>query len=589
MSADRSTFEGDLRHLLVLEELERHDNVSQRALGERLGLAASLVNRLIRELLDQGHVEIVDRAVRPFAYRLTKEGREYRQRLNHQHFRAVMSSFRRLQQRVRRRLRELEGKGVERLVMVGAGDFAEALLRDEKRHDEPREIVGLLTDDPAKLDADVEGYPVLSHTDDLEEIVEALGVDTVILALPAATEKKIRDLARRARYSGARVQRVPRLHELVRRGIGGPASRTGLSFSDVTDVTAARELHLSKNGSSTRASPPVLITGGAGYVGVHLVRRFLDEGRPVRVLDILRHGRAGLKSILDHPDLELHEGDVCNIRDIDEAMRDVDTVIALAAPVAESASEADAERTLNLSYESTKVLVEAANFYGVRRLVLASTWEVYGPGHEEVVDEDSPLGPGSLYASARVYAERILLERTKREDDTVPVILRLGNSFGLSPRMRFDLLVNRMTAQAVIEGRIEIEGGDRYRPFVHCADTAEAFLLAAKAPEFKVAREIFNVGSDRLNQPISEVARVISEQVPDAEVVDRKSAKESRNERISFEKIRRKLGFEAGRDLRVGISEMIEAIEGGDVRVSGFAAGRFSDGRVVGVETRYDY
>ena len=137
-----------LRRLLILEELDRSSNVSQRKLAERLGMAVSFVNRQIGEFVDNGYVQVVDPSVRPFAYRLTRSGKEYCQRLSHQHYRSVLGSFRDVQDRIRRRLREIQRSGVKRLVFYGSGDVMEVTFALATSLG--LEVIGLVDDDPAK-------------------------------------------------------------------------------------------------------------------------------------------------------------------------------------------------------------------------------------------------------------------------------------------------------------------------------------------------------------------------------------------------------------------------------------------------------
>src|SRR5206468_4543200 len=142
------------------------------------------------------------------------------------------------------------------------------------------------------------------------------------------------------------------------------------------------------------------------------------------------------------------------------------------------------------------------NFYGVRRLVFASSCSVYGASSHGMLTERSRLNPVSLYARTRVLSENILFDR---RGDVEPVVVRLATVFGLSPRMRFDLVVNTLTVRAVVDERISIFGGSQWRPNVHCRDAARAFILALEARAGAVAGEIFNVGGDALNHRISDL------------------------------------------------------------------------------------
>jgi DNA-binding Lrp family transcriptional regulator len=136
------------RHLALLEELERQGNVSQRFLAERLGIAASLVNRLIAELVARGYVEVVDPAVRPFAYRVSGPGREYQVELTDARFRSVVGTFREMQSRIRHRLGQIMDSGVKRVVFYGAGEVMEVTY--PLAQSVGLEVVGLVDDDPER-------------------------------------------------------------------------------------------------------------------------------------------------------------------------------------------------------------------------------------------------------------------------------------------------------------------------------------------------------------------------------------------------------------------------------------------------------
>jgi nucleoside-diphosphate-sugar epimerase len=301
----------------------------------------------------------------------------------------------------------------------------------------------------------------------------------------------------------------------------------------------------------------VLVTGGAGFIGSHLTRMLLDAGYHVRVLERFDYGRAGLEGLEDHPRLEIMTGDICNSRDVSRAVRDVDGVLALAAIVGDPACNLDPDETINLNYTATKILVETCNFYGVRRLVFASSCSVYGASESDLLTERSRLNPVSLYARTRVLSENIIFDR---RGDVEPVVLRLSTVFGLSPRMRFDLVVNTLTVRAVVDGKIAVFGGDQWRPNVHCRDVARAFVLALEAPAAAVSGEIFNVGGDQLNHRIAELGQMVASTVGNVEVDYKSDVPDPRNYRVSFEKIRRTLGFQPEYTVARGIEEVAAAV-----------------------------
>ena len=147
-------------HLSVLEAVDGRGNVSQRSLAEKLGMAASGVNRVIRELLESGHLEVVDESVRPFAYRLTSNGQGYLRRLSHQHYRTLLEDLRRIRARIRRRLREIRDQGLRRLVFYGAGEIMELTLPLSRELD--LEVVAVVDDDEEKQGQEKAGATVLS-------------------------------------------------------------------------------------------------------------------------------------------------------------------------------------------------------------------------------------------------------------------------------------------------------------------------------------------------------------------------------------------------------------------------------------------
>lgn len=465
---------------------------------------------------------------------------------------------RRLQVSTQGRTRRKGDKIPKRTLVLGAGDRGNALLTDLlRRRSNEWKIVGLLDDDPAKHGETLHGVPVLGSTAQLEATVRKQGAEHVIIAMPQAPKIVLRELISRAQSLGVTVQAVPALDRLLRDPAGrGPT--VSVTLSDVQDSAEVKRSLLPKI-TRNGADQTILVTGGAGYIGVHLVRRLLDRGYRVRVLDNFTYGDEGISHLRGNPRLQLCHGDISSVRDVVSAVKDVDSVIALAAIVGDPACGLDAEETLNLNYESTKILVESCNFYGVDRLVFASSCSVYGAAQSELLTEESPLNPVSLYARTRILSEEVIRERC---GDVTTVTLRLATVFGLSPRMRFDLVANTLTARAIVDRRIQIFGGDQWRPFVHCQDVAEAFATAATAPRDLVRNETFNVGSTNMNYTLSELGDIVAKIVGDDVQVDHgEFVEDRRNYRVSFDKIERTLGWSPSYTLESGIREMVDAIK----------------------------
>ncbi|MCC6395225.1 MAG: NAD-dependent epimerase/dehydratase family protein, partial [Bryobacterales bacterium] len=171
---------------------------------------------------------------------------------------------------------------------------------------------------------------------------------------------------------------------------------------------------------------PVLVVGGAGYIGSILCRKLLARGKTVRLLDSFVYGNEAVRELFGHPRLELCIGDCRNIQSVVSAMKGVDSVIHLAAVVGDPACEQDRHAALEINYAATRMMTEVAKGYGVKRFVFASSCSVYGET-EEIVDERSATGPISVYAQTKVDSERALLKA--RTESFHPVILRLATVF----------------------------------------------------------------------------------------------------------------------------------------------------------------
>jgi nucleoside-diphosphate-sugar epimerase len=350
---------------------------------------------------------------------------------------------------------------------------------------------------------------------------------------------------------------LPPVEDIIGKESNGvPEKSDQVTLDDLRDSTEVKESLIGRVGIESDRKT-ILVTGGAGYIGSHLVRKALRRDYNVRVLDNFTYGRHGLEDVWDHPNLEIIEGDIANIRDVVQGVKGVDSVIALAAIVGDPACGINAEETLNMNYESTKIITEACDFYGVDRLVFASSCSVYGAKGDGYITEESALNPVSLYARTRILSEDIIFDRC---GDVVPVVLRLATAFGLSHRMRFDLVVNTLTVRGIADGSFQIFGGDQWRPFVHCQDAADAFLMAAVAPEEQVGHEVFNVGSNSMNYQIQEVGEVVNEELESADMETIDSVEDERNYRVKFDKIMDRTDWRPSYDLRSGIQEMADAI-----------------------------
>jgi nucleoside-diphosphate-sugar epimerase len=303
----------------------------------------------------------------------------------------------------------------------------------------------------------------------------------------------------------------------------------------------------------------VLVLGGAGFLGSVAVGRLLERGFKVRVLDSFLFGQGGLEDVKGHPSCELVRGDIRDIGAVVKAMKGCDAVVHFAAIVGDPACEENKQLAMEVNRAATRMLADVARGCGVRRFIFASSCGVYGAS-EFCLDETSAVNPLSIYAQTKVDSENILM--ASKAPDFAPTILRFGTLFGLSARMRFDLVANLFVARAAASGKITVLNGDQWRPFLHVQDAARAVIACLDGGTDAVSGEIFNVGSSALNLQIGQLGEAIARVVPDTEIVRIENA-DRRNYRVSFEKIERVLGFRCERTLESGIEEIYAAISSG--------------------------
>lgn len=307
-----------------------------------------------------------------------------------------------------------------------------------------------------------------------------------------------------------------------------------------------------------------VITGGAGYIGSALAASLVAEGRSVHILDFLASGGESLLALRDFPDFVLHPIDITRAGDLDDLLRGARCVVHLAALVGFPAcDEAGREAAWAINVDATQRVYEAAARVGVERIVYASSYSNYGIAEEgQLVTEESPLHPQSIYAESKVAAEEFL--RTRNSGPAV-TCLRLATVFGVSPRTRFDLMVNQFALAAHRGEKLVIYQEDVRRTFVHVRDVARAFRLVADADLKSVRGQVFNVGHERLNSSKQEIIELMREVWPDmdVEIAALEFGGDMRSVHVSFEKIRRKLDFTPTVELREGIEELHRELTSG--------------------------
>ncbi len=306
----------------------------------------------------------------------------------------------------------------------------------------------------------------------------------------------------------------------------------------------------------------VLVVGGAGYVGSPLVYRLWREGHSVTVLDTLLFGGESLLALNGQDRYRLVVGDLRSVKLLDELMPGQDAVVLLGAIVGEPASNRDPELTISTNLHGSAKVLDAAQRHAVPRFVFTSTCSNYGVSDASgPISEDAPLMPISPYSETKVAAEELILAAAGPH--FTPTVLRLSTAFGMSPRMRFDLLVSDFTAAAVLDGRVVIYGEQFWRPFVHVQDIGKAIDHVLNADPALVSGEVFNVGANDNNIQKIGLGQAVQRLVPgtDLEFVERNE--DPRSYRVDFTKINERIGFTADWSIDDGIRELASALEQG--------------------------
>jgi len=301
----------------------------------------------------------------------------------------------------------------------------------------------------------------------------------------------------------------------------------------------------------------VLVTGGAGYIGSVLVRKLLKKDYNVTILDRLVFGMDSLNEIADNPNLNIIVGDIRHIEDIFKATKNIDTVIHLAALVGDKACELNEDITVQINLESTRLLLKICELQNVKKVIFASTASVYGFSDKVLGEDSQELKPCSLYAKTKLLSENEIL----KNNNMITTVLRLSTVHGLSPRMRFDLVVNILTAKACVDKEIKIFGGEQWRPFIHVDDVAMAFIKCLETKDHIIDKQIFNVGSNTQNFQITNVGDKVKELIPGTKILTVKEEIDKRNYRVNFNKISKLLDFNLTKTINDTILEIQQSIE----------------------------
>lgn len=313
----------------------------------------------------------------------------------------------------------------------------------------------------------------------------------------------------------------------------------------------------------------VLAIGGAGFLGTILVEKLLEHGYPVRILDSFIYGKKSIQKFIDNDRVEIIEGDIRNIEIVNQSMNGIGSVIHLAAVVGDPAGAKRPEQTIETNYLASQVISSACKMKGINRFIYASTCSVYGIG-SDILDENAPLNPVSLYAKTKISSEKSILQLVD-QTEFAPTIMRMSTLYGYSHRMRFDLVVNTMTMTAFAEKQVKVFGGNQWRPLLHVKDAADSYIKVLEADIELVKGKVYNVGSEVQNYKIEEVAELtvgaIHELTGKEIPVKTETANvDARDYRVSFKKIQDELGFKVGGTINGAVKEIYTNLDSGNIK-----------------------
>jgi nucleoside-diphosphate-sugar epimerase len=316
----------------------------------------------------------------------------------------------------------------------------------------------------------------------------------------------------------------------------------------------------------------VLVTGHLGYIGTVLVPMLLNEGHDVVGMDSDLYQRSTFGGgIMDVPNIKK------DIRDTEQAdFAGFDAILHLAGLSNDPLGDLNPDLTYDINHRASVRIAELSKAAGVPRFVFSSSCSNYGAGGEELLNEHSAFNPVTPYGISKVRVEQDVAKLA--DDNFHPTFLRNATAFGVSPRLRFDLVLNNLTAWAFTTGRVFIKSdGTPWRPIVHIADISRAFIAVLHAPIPLVHNQAFNVARNEDNYRIRELADIVKETVPDCVIEYAKDAgPDKRCYRVDSSKIMGTLPeFKPSWDARKGARELHAAYRQVGLRLEDFEGPKY--------------
>jgi nucleoside-diphosphate-sugar epimerase len=314
----------------------------------------------------------------------------------------------------------------------------------------------------------------------------------------------------------------------------------------------------------------VLVTGQLGYIGVEMVPALRAAGHEVVGLDTGLYNECDFVAPPDDvPNIDVDMRDVTA-----DHLKGIDAVMHLAALSNDPLGDLDSQVTYDINLHASIRLAEAAKQAGVKRFIFSSSCSLYGAGGDDFLDENAGFNPVTAYGESKIKVEQAL--QSLADDKFAPTYMRNATAYGVSRRLRADIVVNNLTGHALTTGKVLLQSdGTPWRPLVHIGDIIQAFIATLQAPREAIHNQAFNIGRTAENYQIRQVANIVAEVVPNCEVsIASGASADIRDYRVSFAKAETKLpGYRPKWTVRAGVEELYNSY-----KKAGLTKEQFVDG-----------
>ena len=373
-----------------------------------------------------------------------------------------------------------------------------------------------------------------------DKIKNVFNKKPIIIKTPFTNEKKIKLLSN-PQFKKKRPSLIPVINHK----------------NQISNLLVCDEMKLLKNKkkiTKTVKKEKILIIGGAGYIGSLLTEFLVKKNYNTIVYDKFIYGKKSLTKINKYKNLEVIKADTRDLKSLYSAIKKVDIVVHLGELVGDPLCNVNPDQTYTINYLATKNICNICKDLGVNKLIYVSSCSVYGANsNSNFLNEKSTLNPQSVYAKLKIFCEKAILESASKEFQ--PCILRLGTVFGISNRPRFDLVINILTANAYKYKKIDINGGEQWRPFVHVKDVANTIQNIIEKNFKECSGKIFNISS--FNMKIISISEHLKKNIKNLSVNIINKNIDKRDYKVDAKNAKRINIIKPKYNLNYGINEII--------------------------------